>query len=62
MKNFIYIDKNLCLSVNIRFFKKHYLRSDTKFEGSLKEPNKNINYYLDLLKVKLTLFYIKLFN
>ena len=48
--------------ISIRFFKKHYLRSDTKFEGSLKEPNKNINYYLDLLKVKLTLFYIKLFN
>ena len=38
--------------ISIRFFKKHYLRSDTKFEGSLKEPNKNINYYLDLLKVK----------
>ena len=42
--------------ISIRFFKKHYLRSDTKYEGQLSEPKKNIDYFIDLLKVKLTLF------
>jgi len=38
------------------------LRSDTKFTGFLKNPDKNLDYYYDLLKVKLTLFYNKLLN
>lgn len=46
--------------ITIKFFKKYYLRSDTKFNGMLKDPDKNIQYYFDLLKVKFTLFYIKL--
>ena len=43
--------------ITIKFFKKYYLRSDTKYEGILVEPKKNINYYLDLIKVKLTYVY-----
>ena len=48
--------------ISIKFFKKYYLRSDTKFSGFLKNPYRNFNYYYDLLKVKLTLFYNRLLN
>ena len=48
--------------ISIKFFKKHYLRSDTKFTDLLENPDKNLHYYLDLIKVKLTLFYNKLLN
>ena len=48
--------------ITIKFFKKYYLRSDTKFEGILKEPHKNINYFFDLIKVKLTFFYNLVFK
>jgi len=40
------------------FFKKHYLRSKTKFKGPLEEPKKNLTYYFDLLKSKIKLLYI----
>ena len=43
--------------ISIKFFKKYYLKSDTLFNGQLKEPNKNILYYLDLTKCKLTYLY-----
>jgi glycosyltransferase involved in cell wall biosynthesis len=43
--------------VTIKFFKKYYLRSDTKYDGELLEPNKSINYYIDLIKCKLSFFY-----
>ena len=43
--------------ITIKFFKKYYLRSDTKYEGVLNEPKKNINYCLELIKVKLTYIY-----
>jgi len=48
--------------ISIRFFKKHYLRSDTKYEGQLSEPKKNIDYFIDLIKVKLTYLYILFFH
>ena len=48
--------------ISIKFFKKYYLRSDTKFEGPLNEPDKNIFYYLDLVKVKVTYFYNLIFK
>ena len=31
--------------ISIKFFKKHYLRSDTIFNGELKEPVKNFTYF-----------------
>jgi len=46
--------------ISIKFFKKHYLLTDKEFNGLLKEPNKNIIYYIDYIKCKITLFYLKL--
>ena len=33
--------------ITTKFFKKHYLKSNTKYEKPLSEPNKNIIYYFD---------------
>ena len=46
--------------ISIKFFKKHYLKTAQVFDGELKEPNKNIIYYLDLFKCKIQLIYLKL--
>ena len=46
--------------ISIKFFKKHYLRSDKQFDGILENPKKNINYYLDLLKCKISLLFHKI--
>tara|TARA_B100000161_G_scaffold240814_1_gene193017 strand:- start:70 stop:921 length:852 start_codon:yes stop_codon:yes gene_type:complete len=40
--------------ISIKFFKKYYLKSDTPFEGPLNEPVKNLMYYFDLIKCKLS--------
>ena len=48
--------------ISIKFFKKHYLRSDTIFNNDLKEPVKNFNYLCELLICKIKLFYLKLLN
>ena len=40
--------------ISIKFFKKYYLKSDLPFKGPLPEPNKNIMYYTNLFKCKLT--------
>ena len=48
--------------LSIKFFKKHYLRSDQKFNGLLPEPVKKFSYFYDLLKTKLSYFYHKFFN
>ena len=48
--------------ISIKFFRKYYLKSDTKFDGILKEPKKNLIYYLDLFKCKLSFIFHKLFN
>ena len=45
--------------VSIKFFRKHYLKSDTEFDGLLKDPNKNFFYYLDLLRCKLSFIFHK---
>ncbi len=46
--------------ISTSFFKKHYLRSKTPYNGPLKGPNKSFAYYFDLLKCKVKLFYLKL--
>tara|TARA_A100001015_G_scaffold306449_1_gene400738 strand:- start:1049 stop:1891 length:843 start_codon:yes stop_codon:yes gene_type:complete len=46
--------------ISIKFFKKHYLRSRTKFVFSLKEPDKNFSYYFDLLICKI-MYLVKIF-
>ena len=43
--------------ISIKFFRKHYLKSDTKFDGFLKNPKKNLFYYFDLFKCKLTFIF-----
>ena len=48
--------------ISIKFFKKHYLRSDTIFYNELDEPVKNFNYFFELLICKIKLFYLKLLN
>lgn len=43
---------------SIKFFKKHYLRSNEKYSGPLSEPVKNFTYYIDLIKCKISLLYL----
>jgi len=46
--------------ISIKFFRKYYLKSDTKFDGILKEPKKSLIYYLDLFKCKLSFLFHKI--
>lgn len=46
---------------SIKFFKKYFLRSDSIYDGPLKEPNKNLNYFFDLFKCKIYFLYLKIF-
>ena len=43
--------------ISIKFFKKYYLKSDTKFNGFLTEPKKDLLFYFDLLRCRLSFFY-----
>ena len=47
--------------ITIKFFKKFYLKSNTKFENKLENPNKNLKYYANLSICKLNYFYLKVF-
>ena len=47
--------------ITINFFKKFYLRSDTKYSGELTEPQKNFKFYYKLLLCKLFYLYLKYF-
>ena len=46
---------------SIKFFKKYFLKSDTRFTGPLTEPLKNFQFYFDLLICKFHFFYLKIF-
>ena len=48
--------------ITFKFFKKHYLRSDSIYEGELSNPKRNIQFYLELIICKLNYIYLKLFN
>ena len=48
--------------ITIKFFKKYYMRSDTKFLGPLDEPIKNWSYLISLSKCKITYFYVFFLN
>ena len=48
--------------ITFKFFKKHYLRSDSKYEGELSNPKRNIQFYLELIICKLNFIYLKIFN
>ena len=43
--------------VSIKFFRKHYLKVNTKYDGPLKEPVKSFDYRKDLLISKLKYFF-----
>ena len=48
--------------ITTKFFKKYYLRSKSKYNGPLQLPKKTPNYFIDLLKCKIKLIYLKIFN
>ncbi len=44
--------------ISSKFFKKHYLRSKTKYISSLNEPIKNLSYFFELIICKIKIFYL----
>ena len=48
--------------ISIKFFKKYYLRANEKFTGPLSEPNKDIFFYINYIKCKITYIYHLLFS
>ena len=47
--------------ITINFFKKFYLRSDSKYSGELTEPQKNFKFYYKLFLCKIFYLYLKYF-
>ena len=43
--------------ISIKFFKKHYLRSDQVFKEILNEPDKNLDYFIGLIKCKIAYYF-----
>ena len=37
------------------------MKSDTKFNGELKDPIRNFNFYINLFITKINFFYVKYF-
>jgi len=57
--------------ITINFFEKYYLRSGLdnnkklifkEYDGELKDPQKNLNYYIEYIGVKLQKFYLFIIN
>ena len=48
--------------ISISFFKKYYLKSKTIYNGPLNHPKKNFFYFIDLLKCKIKLIYLKIYS
>jgi glycosyltransferase involved in cell wall biosynthesis len=44
---------------SIKFFKKYFLKSDQKYQSELSEPNKNLEYFINLLVCKINFLYLK---
>ena len=45
--------------ISINFFKNYFLRSDCRYNGKLKDPNKNLAYFFNLFLCKINFLYIK---
>ena len=45
--------------ISIKFFRKYVLKSDTKYDGPLKEQYKDFGYFINLIIDKLNFYYIK---
>jgi glycosyltransferase involved in cell wall biosynthesis len=63
-KNSKYVSKGskiflLKWGITIKFFKKFYLQSGTKYNGPLKQPKININYFFKYMICKINYFYLK---
>ena len=48
--------------ISIKFFKKHYLKSDQVFNKELDEPQKNLGYFIELCKCKIAYFFHLIFS
>ena len=48
--------------ISIKFFKRFYLKAHFLHNETLNEPNKNLSYYVHLVKDKLSYFYYKIFS
>ena len=48
--------------ISTKFFKKHYLKSYTKYHAPLNNPKKSFTYYKDLLICKIKFSYITIFQ
>ena len=48
--------------ISIKFFKKHYLRSNEKYNGLLTEPRKNFEFYFDYFITKIKYLYTFIIN
>ena len=46
--------------ISIKFFKKYYLKSNLKFEGPLKDPNKNLKFIFNYIICKIKYLYVRL--
>lgn len=44
--------------ITINFFKKYYLKSNLKYNGPLRDPKKNIFFYIDFVICKIKLLYV----
>jgi len=47
--------------ISIKFFKRFYLLSDTKYKGPLNQPKINFNYFINNLVCKINFYYLKFF-
>ena len=48
--------------ISVKFFKKYYLKTNSKYESELTEPIRNIYYYKDLIINKIYYLIIKILN
>jgi glycosyltransferase involved in cell wall biosynthesis len=48
--------------ITIKFFKKHYLKTNNFFEGELRKPEITTIYILDLMKCKISFLYLKILS
>ncbi len=48
--------------ISVKFFRKHYLKSDTPYDGPLTTPVKHWNYFIEKLICKLSLVYLCIFK
>ena len=47
--------------ISIKFFKRFYLESDTKYQGPLNQPKINFNYFINYVLCKINFYYLKFF-